>query len=76
MLESRLFDGRRTFTYESPRNNEMRWGTVGLLDIEGKTDFYLVVWTLRALDTVRIISFYSADEWEIPEYHALYGSRH
>jgi|GEM_PF-637984 len=73
---TRLFDGRPTFTYESPRSSEIRWGTVGLLDIEGKTDFYLAVWTLRSVDTVRIISFYRADDWEIRAYHALHGGRH
>jgi hypothetical protein len=63
-----IFDGRPTFTYHSPRNNEDRWGTVGI--VKGK--FYLVVWTKRA-DRRRIISAYRADDWEIREYRELYG---
>jgi uncharacterized DUF497 family protein len=49
-----LFDGRPVFTYYSPRNDEDRWGTVGLL----KDNFYLVVWTKRNGRT-RIISAYT-----------------
>ena len=41
---AQLFDGRSTFSYHSPRNDEDRWGTVGMMD-DGK--FYLVVWTQR-----------------------------
>jgi uncharacterized DUF497 family protein len=63
-----IFDGRPTFTYHSPRNNEIRWGTVGIVSER----FYLVVWTLRG-ERRRIISAYRADDWEIREYRALYG---
>ena len=63
-----IFDGRPTFTYHSPRRNEDRWGTVGV--VNGK--FYLVVWTTRA-NRRRIISAYRADDWEIREYRQLYG---
>jgi uncharacterized protein len=63
-----IFDGRQTFTYFSPRNDENRWGTVGIVNDR----FYLVVWTLRG-EGMRIISAYRADDWEIREYHALYG---
>jgi hypothetical protein len=63
-----IFDGRPTFTYHSPRRNEDRWGTVGI--VNGK--FYLVVWTERG-DRRRIISAYRADDWEIREYRQLYG---
>ena len=69
----RLFDGRPTFTYHSPWRGEDRWGTVGLLEIAGEEDFYLVAWTEREHGTVRIIPFYRADDWEIREYRALYG---
>ena len=69
----RLFDGRPTSAYSTPRRGEDRWGTVGLLGIEGKEDFYLVVWTERGHGTIRIISFYRADDWEIREYRQLYG---
>ena len=63
-----IFDGRPMFTYHSPRRNEDRWGTVGI--VNGK--FYLVVWTERG-DRRRIISAYRADDWEIREYRQLYG---
>jgi uncharacterized protein len=66
---AQLFDGRPTFTYHSPRNNEDRWGTVGEMD-DGK--LYLAVWTKRNGRT-RIIAAYRADEWEIRAYRALYG---
>ena len=46
---------------------------MGLLGIEGKEDFYLVVWTERNHGATRIISFYRADDWEIREYRRLYG---
>jgi uncharacterized protein len=65
---AQMFDGRPTFTYHSPRDNEDRWGTVGI--VNGK--FYLVVWTKRG-DRRRIISAYRADDWEIREYRELYG---
>jgi uncharacterized DUF497 family protein len=66
---AQLFDGRPTFTYHSPRNDEDRGGTVGEMD-DGK--LYLVVWTKRNGRT-RIIAAYRADDWEIRAYHALYG---
>jgi uncharacterized DUF497 family protein len=66
---AQLFDGRPTFTYHSPRNDEDRWGTVGEMD-DGK--LYLVVWTKRNGRT-RIIAAYRADDWEIRAYRALYG---
>ena len=68
----RLFDGRPVFTYRSPREDEERWGMVGLLEIEGQENFYLVVWTKRH-EKIRIISFYRADVWEIREYRQLFG---
>ena len=55
-----IFDGRPTFTYHSPRSDEDRWGTVGIVNDR----FYLVVYTLRK-ERRRIISAYRADEWEI-----------
>lgn len=68
----RLFDGRPVFTYESPRGTEPRWGTVGLLEIAGEADFYLVVWTSRG-EWTRIVAAYRADDWEIREYRRLFG---
>jgi uncharacterized DUF497 family protein len=69
----KLFDGRPTFTYHTPRRGEDRWGTVGLLEVEGEQDFYLVVWTERGHGTIRVISFYRGDDWEIRAYRRLYG---
>jgi hypothetical protein len=63
-----VFDGRPTFTYRSPRNDEDRWGTVAIV----QDRFYLVVWTPRG-ERRRIISAYRADDWEIREYRALYS---
>lgn len=66
------FDGRPVFTYRTVRDDEERWGTVGVLAIEGRENVYLVVWANRH-ERVRIIAFYRADSWEIREYHRLYG---
>jgi uncharacterized DUF497 family protein len=65
---TQIFDGRPTFTYRSPRNDEDRWVTVAMV----KDRFYLVVWTPRG-ERRRIISAYRADDWEIREYRALHG---
>ncbi len=65
---AQIFDGRPVFTYYSPRNDEDRWATVGMIDDQ----FYLVVWTPRNRRT-RIISAYRADDWEIREYRTLHG---
>jgi len=65
---AQMFDGRPVFTYHSPRDDEDRWGTVGLMGDR----FYLVVWTWRG-ERVRIISAYRADDWEIREYRNLFG---
>jgi uncharacterized DUF497 family protein len=66
---AQVFEGRLTFTYHSPRNDEDRRGTVGEMD-DGK--LYLVVWTKRN-GRPRIIAAYRADDWEIRAYRALYG---
>ena len=63
-----IFDGRSVFTYNTPRDDEDRWGTVGLVGER----FYLVIWTWRG-ERMRIISAYRADDWEIREYRKLYG---
>ncbi len=63
-----IFDGRPILTYYSPRNDEDRWGTVGLINDK----FFLVVWTKRN-ERTRIIAAYRADDWEIREYRALHG---
>jgi hypothetical protein len=65
---TQVFDGRPTFTYRSPRNDEDRWVTVAIV----KDRFYLVVWTPRG-ERRRIISAYGADDWEIREYRAVHG---
>ena len=63
-----IFDERPTLTYHSRRDDEDRWGTVGIIN----GNFFLVVWTKRNGRT-RIISAYRADDWEIREYRALHG---
>ena len=68
VLASRIFDGRPTFTYQSPRNDEERWATVGIVNER----FFVVVWTKRG-ERTRIIAAYRADDWEIREYQNLYG---
>lgn len=67
-----LFDGRPVFSYGSPRAGEHRWVTVGVLEIAGLVDVYIVVWTPRGRRT-RIIAAYRADDWEIREYNRLFG---
>ena len=69
---TQLFDGRPVFTYYSPRNEEDRWSSVGLLEVDAEEDFYLVVWARRET-AVRIIAAYRADDWEIREHGKLYG---
>jgi uncharacterized DUF497 family protein len=63
-----LFDGRSLLTVPTPRDDEDRLLSVGL--IEGK--FFAVVWTWRD-DTVRIITARRARDEEEERYRALYG---
>lgn len=62
-----MFDGRRVFTYPSPRSDEQRHVTVGrLADV-----FVAVVWTQREA-AVRLISFRRARGGERQVYHSLF----
>jgi uncharacterized DUF497 family protein len=63
-----LFDGRPLLTVPTPRDDQDRFLSVGL--IEGK--FFAVVWTWRD-DAVRIITARRARDDEEKRYRALYG---
>jgi uncharacterized DUF497 family protein len=63
-----LFDGRPVITYASPRGNEARFVTVGLIGRK----FYAVVWTERGGAT-RLISFRRARDGEERAYRARFG---
>lgn len=63
----RLFDGRPLYTYPSPRGNEARFVSVGLLEQR----FTAVVWMERA-SARRIISMRRARHGEERAYHALF----
>ena len=63
-----LFDGRPLLTVPTPRDEEDRFLSIGL--IEGK--FFAVVWTWRD-DAVRIITARRARDEEENRYRALYG---
>jgi uncharacterized protein len=63
-----LFDGRPLCSYPSPRDEEQRLVSVGLL--EGRC--IAVVWMQRA-GARRIISMRRARDGEARRYHALFG---
>lgn len=62
-----LFDGRDVITYATPRGDEERWKTVGL--IRGVA--FAVVWTLRG-GTIRLITARRARDGEERDH----GERH
>ena len=62
-----VFDGP-CYSYQSPREGEDRWVTVGSL--EGRE--VAVVWTQRA-DVIRLISFRRARHEERRQHRELYG---
>lgn len=64
-----LFDGRPVVSTYSPRGEEERWATTGVL--EGR--FITVVWTPRGENTVRLISARRARGYERRTYRALHG---
>ena len=68
MDASEIFDGRDVYTYLSPRNEEDRMATVGM--IHGR--LWVVVWTPRGENT-RIISAHRADDGEARKYRSLFG---
>jgi uncharacterized DUF497 family protein len=63
-----FFDGRPLINTPSPRDEEERWVSVGLLD--GR--MIAVVWTWRGT-TIRIITMRRARDGEKRRYQALYG---
>jgi len=63
-----LFDGRPLLTVPTPRGEEDRFLSIGL--IEGK--IFAVVWTWRD-DAVRIITARRARDEEEKRYSAVYG---
>jgi len=63
-----LFDGRPLLTVPTPRGEEDRFLSIGL--IEGK--IFAVVWTWRD-DAVRIITARRARDEEEKRYRAVYG---
>jgi uncharacterized protein len=63
-----LFDGRPVVTRASPRGDEARWMSTGLID-----DTYVtVVWTWR-VGRIRLISARRARHGEEKEHRDLYG---
>ncbi len=63
-----LFEQEHIYSYPSPRNDEERWVTVGLLGQQ----YVAVVWTQRS-ETIRVISARSARDAEKRQYRALFG---
>ena len=63
-----LFEQERIYSYSSPRNDEERWVTVGLLGEQ----YVAVIWTMRS-ETIRVISARSARGEEKRQYRALFG---
>lgn len=63
-----LFDGRPVVSYPSPRDDEQRVVTVGLVGVK----FYAVIWTERG-DATRLISFRRARIGEERAYRARFG---
>ncbi|PPQ40813.1 BrnT family toxin [Rhodopila globiformis] len=63
-----LFDGRSLYSYPSPRGEEARFVSVGLLEQR----LVAVVWMERP-DTCRIISMRRARQSEERAYRALFG---
>jgi uncharacterized DUF497 family protein len=62
------FDGRPVITYPSPRGDELRLVTVGLIGAR----FYAVVWTERG-DATRLISSRRVRDGEERAYRARFG---
>ncbi len=63
-----LFDGRPVITYPSPRDDEVRFVSVGRIGPK----FYTVVWPERG-GTVRLISFRRSRREEERAHHARFG---
>jgi len=63
-----LFDGRPIYSYPSPRGEEKRMVTIGLLGDE----FVAIVWTDRGA-AIRLISLRRARDVEKRKYRELFG---
>jgi uncharacterized DUF497 family protein len=63
-----FFDGRPIYSYPSPRGEEKRTVTIGLLSGE----FVAVVWTERETG-IRLISLRRARDVEKRKYRKIYG---
>jgi hypothetical protein len=63
-----LFDGRSVYSYPSPRGDEQRFVTVGLL----AETFVALVWIERG-DAIRLISLRRARDGEKRAYCARFG---
>lgn len=68
MTGSGLFDGRPVYSYPSPRDDENRYVTVGLL----AEQFVAVVWTERG-EAIRLISLRRARDAEKRIYRERFG---
>jgi uncharacterized DUF497 family protein len=66
----RLFDGRPVYIYSSPRKEEMRFVSVGLIEMT----FVAGVWVERN-GSVRLISLRRARDAEKRAYRDLHGGR-
>ena len=65
---TQLFDGRDVLTVSSPRGDEERWATTGVLEDRTTT----VIWTQRG-ENIRIISARRARDNEKRAYREIYG---
>jgi uncharacterized DUF497 family protein len=68
MTGAALFDGRPVYTYPSPKDDEERYVTVGILAEE----IVAVVWTERGT-AIRLISLRRARDGEKRAYRARFG---
>jgi uncharacterized DUF497 family protein len=66
-LANLLFDGRPLLTMISPRGEEQRFVSVGMVE----NVFYAVIWTSRE-DVTRLITARRARDGEIRQYRALH----
>jgi uncharacterized DUF497 family protein len=63
-----VFEGQCLYTYPSPRNDEVRWVTVGTVHRR----LIAVIWTERG-DCIRLISARRARNAEIRHHQTLFG---
>ena len=63
----RFFDGRPVINIPSPRQDELRWKTIAIIEER----YYALVWTLRG-EAARIISYRRAHEDEERAYREVH----